>query len=45
MRILKFVGVFIGTLLIVFLIVFGFNLDALETLYNNSGDLQEGQHQ
>lgn len=43
MRILKFVGVFLGTLLLVFLIVFGFNLEALYTLYNNSEDLQEGQ--
>ncbi len=43
MRILKFIGVFLGTLLAVFLLVFGFNLDALKTLYNNSGDLQEGQ--
>ncbi|MDZ7657853.1 hypothetical protein [Fodinibius sp.] len=43
MRILKFIGVFLGTLLAVFFIVFGFNLDALKTLYNNSGDLQEGQ--
>ncbi|MEL7833952.1 serine hydrolase [Fodinibius sp. N2] len=43
MRILKFIGVFLGTLLAVFLLVFGFNLDALKTLYDNSGDLQEGQ--
>lgn len=43
MRILKFIGVFLGTLLLVFLIVFGFNLEALYTLYNNSEDLQEGQ--
>ncbi len=43
MRILKFIGAFVGTLLVVFLIVFGFNLDALVTLYENSGDLQEGQ--
>jgi hypothetical protein len=43
MRILKFIGVFLGTLVLIFLIVFGFNLDALQTLYNNSGDLQEGQ--
>lgn len=43
MRILKFIGAFLGTLLVVFLIVFGFNLDALVTLYENSGDLQEGQ--
>ncbi|MGM0545239.1 MAG: serine hydrolase [Bacteroidota bacterium] len=43
MRILKFIGVFLGTLLVVFFAVFGFNFDALETLYNNSEDLQEGQ--
>ena len=43
MRILKFVGAFLGTLVLVFFIVFGFNLDALYTLYENSGDLQEGQ--
>lgn len=43
MRILKFVGAFVGTLLIVFLLTFGFNLDALVTLYENSEDLQEGQ--
>lgn len=43
MRILKFAGVFFGTLLLIFLIVFGFNLDALNTLYENSEDLQEGQ--
>ncbi len=42
MRILKFLGVFFGTLLLVFFIAFGFNLDALYTLYENSGDLQEG---
>lgn len=43
MRILKFIGVFLGTLILIFFIVFGFNLDALQTLYDNSGDLQEGQ--
>lgn len=43
MRILKFIGVFVGTLLLVFLMVFGFNLDALYTLFENSDDLQEGQ--
>ena len=43
MRILKFVGAFLGTLVLIFFIVFGFNLDALYTLYENSGDLQEGQ--
>lgn len=43
MRILKFIGAFLGTLVVIFFIVFGFNLDALNTLYQNSGDLQEGQ--
>ena len=43
MRILKFIGVFLGTLILTFFVVFGFNLDALKTLYNNSSDLQEGQ--
>lgn len=43
MRILKFIGVIVGTLLLVFLLTFGFNLDALNTLFENSGDLQEGQ--
>lgn len=43
MRILKFAGTFFGTLLLIFFIVFGFNLDALSTLFNNSKDLQEGQ--
>lgn len=43
MRILKFIGAFLGTLVIVFFLVFGFNLDALTTLFKNSEDLQEGQ--
>ncbi len=43
MRILKFIGAFFGTLLLIFLIVFGFNLHALFTLFENSEDLQEGQ--
>lgn len=43
MRILKFIGVTVGTLLLVFFLVFGFNLDALVTLSENSDDLQEGQ--
>lgn len=42
LRILKFIGAFLGTLLVVLLIVFGFNLSALTTLVENSGDLQEG---
>ena len=43
MRILKFIGVFLGTLIIVLFIVFGFNLDALYTLYENREGLQEGR--
>ncbi len=43
MRILKFIGAAIGSLVLVFFLVFGFNLDALSTLFKNSGDLQEGQ--
>jgi hypothetical protein len=43
MRALKFIGVTLGTLLLVFFLVFGFNLDALVTLSENSDDLQEGQ--
>lgn len=43
MRLLKFIGVIVGTLLFVFLLVFGFNLDALVTLFENREDLQEGQ--
>ncbi|WP_138430427.1 serine hydrolase [Fodinibius saliphilus] len=43
MRILKFVGAFVGTFLLIFFLAFGFNLDALSTLFKNSGDLQEGQ--
>src|SRR5699024_4882190 len=43
MRILKFLCTFIGALVLVFFIVFGFNLDALVTLTENSDDLQEGQ--
>lgn len=43
MRILKFIGAAVGSLLLVFLIVFGFNLNALFTLFENSDDLQEGQ--
>lgn len=42
LRILKFIGAFLGTLLVVLLIVFGFNLSALTTLVENSDDLQEG---
>lgn len=42
LRILKFIGAFLGTLLIVLLIVFGFHPDAIRTLVENSDDLQEG---
>lgn len=42
MRILKFLGVFLAVLLLVFFIVFGFNLNALVTLFENSEDVQEG---
>lgn len=43
LRILKFIGAFLGTLLIIFLIVFGFNMNALITLFENSEEIQEGQ--
>ncbi len=43
MRILKFIGAFVGTFVIIFFLSFGFNLDALTTLFQNSEDLQEGQ--
>jgi len=43
MRILKFIGAFVGTFVIIFFLSFGFNLDALTTLFKNSEDLQEGQ--
>jgi len=43
LRILKFIGAFLGTFLIIFLIVFGFNMNALITLFENSEELQEGQ--
>ena len=43
MRILKFLGVFLLTLIIVFLIVFGYNLDALFTLFDNQKGIKEGQ--
>ncbi|MDZ7715789.1 MAG: serine hydrolase [Balneolaceae bacterium] len=42
MRILKFLGAFLGTLLVILLIVFGFNMNALITLFENSEDIQEG---
>ncbi|HEX6982395.1 MAG TPA: hypothetical protein VF181_06515 [Balneolaceae bacterium] len=43
MRILKFVGAFLGTLLLILLLTFGFNTKALFVLFENSDDLQEGQ--
>jgi hypothetical protein len=43
MRILKFAGAFLGTLLVIFLIVFGFNLNAVFTLFENQKGIQEGQ--
>lgn len=43
MRILKFAGVFLVTLIVVFFIVFGFNLKGLFTLLDNKEGLQEGQ--
>lgn len=43
MRILKFIGAFLATFLLIFLIVFGFNLDALYTLWDNQAGIQEGQ--
>src|SRR5699024_3044250 len=44
MRALKFLGVTVGVLALVFFIVFGLNLDALVTLSKNSDDLKEGQN-
>lgn len=41
-RILKFIGAFLATLLVVLLLVFGFNFDPLLNLIENSDDLQEG---
>ncbi|HET6528220.1 MAG TPA: hypothetical protein VFG39_05670, partial [Balneolaceae bacterium] len=43
MRILKFVGAFLGTLFIILLLTFGFNTQAVFVLFKNSDDLQEGQ--
>lgn len=43
LRILKFIGAFLGTFLIIFFIVFGFNMNALITLFENSEEIQEGQ--
>ena len=43
MRILKFIGAFLGAFLVIFLIVFGFNLNALFTLFENQKGIQEGQ--
>lgn len=43
LRILKFIGAFLGTFLVIFFIVFGFNMQALFTLFENSEEIQEGQ--
>lgn len=43
LRILKFIGAFLATFLFIFLIVFGFNMNALITLFENSEEIQEGQ--
>lgn len=43
LRILKFIGVFLAAFLFIFFIVFGFNMNALFTLMENSEDIQEGQ--
>lgn len=43
LRILKFLGVFLAAFLFIFFIVFGFNMNALFTLMENSEDIQEGQ--
>lgn len=43
MRALKFLGVFLGTLIVVLFIVFGFRMDALITLLQNKEGIQEGQ--
>lgn len=43
MRALKFAGVFLGALIIIFLIIFGTNLNALLILFENQQALKEGQ--
>lgn len=43
MRILKFAGAFLLTLIVVFLFTFGYNLDALFTLFENQRGIKEGQ--
>lgn len=43
LRILKFIGAFLAAFLLIFFIVFGFNMNALFTLFENSEDIQEGQ--
>lgn len=43
MRLLKFIGAFLVTLVIVFFLAFGYNLQALRTLFKNSKDLKEGR--
>ncbi len=43
MRALKFLGFFLGTLIIIFLATFGFKWNALTTLFQNRDAIQEGQ--
>lgn len=43
MRILKFIGGFLVAFIIIFFIVFGFNMNALFTLWENQEGIQEGQ--
>lgn len=43
MRALKFAGAFLGALIVIFLIIFGTNLNALLILFENHGALKEGQ--
>lgn len=43
MRILKFIGVFLATLIIVLILTFGFSFDTLVQLFENRDGIQEGQ--
>jgi hypothetical protein len=43
MRILKFIGAFVAAFILIILIVFGFNFNALFTLYENQDGIKEGQ--
>lgn len=43
MRVLKFAGAFLLTLIVVLLFTFGYNLDALFTLFENQEGIKEGQ--